>query len=602
MKTLLFPYLRHHGIGYIDIATVALDSVPRFLDGKEAVDQLELFSKAKDYALKKIDKVIYLVPKRIQSLESRNWPKFLSEENQEAILASIEESGSNTDQTAEDLKKLNKEIRSRKGFPDYKWLCDNWENMDDLWHLINEFPHDTQTAWHKDHSRLRKNPANCGKIIICEDMEIEPSKQYDPYNTTTALNTWINRHPEVMNDCAINMWGITSEMKIGFYYLAWRGLLRAQFIECRNESQKSARITRFRPVRGVSISKNLLKDLETQIAPDTELSPSQRDASKELKYLLGFNDNFPVLLLGERGTGKSDLVKSMEKEDMVKKEVLHVNCAVFQDPQMAQSEFFGYVEGAYTGAGKGKEGVFRLAEDNILFLDEIHNLDKKTQSLLLISLQTDSEGNYKFKKLGAANKWEITKFQLICASNRSEEKLRTDLMPDFFDRVSQRIVSIKPLETGQSVLKEFSKVWKNMKFKNGETEMAEPCDEEFRDWLSKIKTFPGNYRDLQKIAILAADYERLKDKLDIKAETLVEYVSRHWQPAKPIDETSENGTVCFKDLMDRDHNFSADKIVKQLKHELATAAEALGGGQKEASRLLGVTAKTLIEWKKFRIL
>lgn len=98
--------------------------------------------------------------------------------------------------------------------------------------------------------------------------------------------------------------------------------------------------------------------------------------------------NFSILLTGETGTGKEVFAKAIHNSsDRAKKPMVSINCAAIPK-ELLESELFGYVEGAFTGAKKGgKKGKFLIANNGTLFLDEIGDMDILMQSKLLRVLQ-----------------------------------------------------------------------------------------------------------------------------------------------------------------------------------------------------------------------
>ena len=98
--------------------------------------------------------------------------------------------------------------------------------------------------------------------------------------------------------------------------------------------------------------------------------------------------NSNVLILGESGTGKSILAKAIHENSRYKdKPFVHVNCGSIP-ATLLESELFGYEEGAFTGARRGgKKGLFELAHNGTIFLDEIGELPLKLQARLLRVLQ-----------------------------------------------------------------------------------------------------------------------------------------------------------------------------------------------------------------------
>jgi DNA-binding NtrC family response regulator len=149
----------------------------------------------------------------------------------------------------------------------------------------------------------------------------------------------------------------------------------------------------------------------------------------------------PILITGESGTGKeviSDLIHSMSPR--AKNKIVKVNCAALPR-ELIESELFGSVKGAFTGATTDREGLFRQAEGGTLFLDEIGEMPIDTQSKLLRVLQ-----DQKVRPVGGKTDYQ-TNCRLLAATNRKPEDAIKDgkLREDLFYRISAISVHIPPL-------------------------------------------------------------------------------------------------------------------------------------------------------------
>jgi len=149
----------------------------------------------------------------------------------------------------------------------------------------------------------------------------------------------------------------------------------------------------------------------------------------------------PILVTGESGTGKevmADLIHAMSKRSGGR--IIKINCAALPR-ELIESELFGSVKGAYTGAHADREGLFRQAENGTLFLDEISEMPIDTQSKLLRVLQ-DQE----VRPIGGKVSYK-TNCRIVAATNRppaeaiKESKMREDL----FYRISAITVHLPPL-------------------------------------------------------------------------------------------------------------------------------------------------------------
>ncbi len=148
-----------------------------------------------------------------------------------------------------------------------------------------------------------------------------------------------------------------------------------------------------------------------------------------------------VLITGESGTGKeviADLVHTFSPRN--KGRIIKINCAALPR-ELIESELFGSVKGAFTGAHSDREGLFRQAEGGTLFLDEISEMPIDTQSKLLRVLQ-DQE----VRPVGGKSAYK-TNCRIVAATNRRPEEAIRDgkLREDLFYRISAISVYLPPL-------------------------------------------------------------------------------------------------------------------------------------------------------------
>jgi DNA-binding NtrC family response regulator len=148
-----------------------------------------------------------------------------------------------------------------------------------------------------------------------------------------------------------------------------------------------------------------------------------------------------VLITGESGSGKeviADLVHSLSPRS--KSRIIKINCAALPR-ELIESELFGSVKGAFTGAHADREGLFRQAEGGTLFLDEISEMPVDTQSKLLRVLQ-DQE----VRPVGGKVAYK-TNCRIVAATNRKPEEAIKDgkLREDLFYRISAISFYLPPL-------------------------------------------------------------------------------------------------------------------------------------------------------------
>lgn len=190
----------------------------------------------------------------------------------------------------------------------------------------------------------------------------------------------------------------------------------------------------------VPLGKYYLKDrlsrgelhLETFITEDETTLRMKDDAKRIAKT------SYEVLITGETGTGKEIIGKSMIGER--KGLTLAVNCGAFPE-NLIESELFGHIKGAFTGADRDKEGLCSKAAEGIMFLDEIGDMPLTVQVKLLRAIQEK-----RIRKVGATTDEEIS-CRFVCATHRNIEKMVDEghFRRDLYARISTLELHINPL-------------------------------------------------------------------------------------------------------------------------------------------------------------
>ncbi|MCY4380244.1 MAG: sigma 54-interacting transcriptional regulator [Proteobacteria bacterium] len=148
-----------------------------------------------------------------------------------------------------------------------------------------------------------------------------------------------------------------------------------------------------------------------------------------------------VLVRGENGTGKELISRALHYNSSRKKEpFLVVNCGAFND-NLLESELFGHVKGAFTGANRDKKGVFAVADGGTLFLDEIGDTSLSMQVKLLRVLQ---EGTFIPVGSTASHKTQV---RIVAATNRNLEQMMAEKLfrEDLYYRLNVITLDIPPL-------------------------------------------------------------------------------------------------------------------------------------------------------------
>jgi transcriptional regulator with GAF, ATPase, and Fis domain len=151
--------------------------------------------------------------------------------------------------------------------------------------------------------------------------------------------------------------------------------------------------------------------------------------------------NANVLLFGETGTGKELFARAVHDRSTRKdRPLVRVNCAALP-PNLIESELFGHVKGAFTGATSERVGRFQLADQGTLFLDEIGELDPELQAKLLRVLQ---EGE--FERIGSSETMKVD-VRVIAATNRDLRKAMDEkaFRSDLYYRLAVFPIEVPPL-------------------------------------------------------------------------------------------------------------------------------------------------------------
>ncbi len=201
--------------------------------------------------------------------------------------------------------------------------------------------------------------------------------------------------------------------------------------------------------------------------------------------------NMSVIIQGESGTGKEYVARSIHNNsDRANASFVAIDCGALSK-DLASSELFGHVKGAFTSALQEKKGQFELASGGTLFLDEIGNLSYEVQVKLLRAIQ-----ERKIKRVGG-DKYISVDVRIIVATN---ENLSTavkngEFREDLFHRLNEFVIEVPALRSrGEDVLL-FTSYF--LKMANEELgRQVEGYDDETRELLLSY-SWPGNLRELK---------------------------------------------------------------------------------------------------------
>jgi len=216
-----------------------------------------------------------------------------------------------------------------------------------------------------------------------------------------------------------------------------------------------------------------------------------------------------VLVLGETGTGKELVARSVHQHSQrADKTLISVNCAAIPET-LIESELFGYEKGAFTGANASRMGLIEAADGGTLFLDEIGELPVEAQARLLRFIQ---EGE--IRRIGSVHSRKVD-VRLICATHRNLQALSTEgqFRQDLFYRINVLRLSLPPLrERGKDILHLAERLLQSQTEK-----LKSPPKHLSPRAIQAITTYqwPGNVRELQHAierAVILSDSDEIDNE------------------------------------------------------------------------------------------
>jgi two-component system response regulator AtoC len=199
----------------------------------------------------------------------------------------------------------------------------------------------------------------------------------------------------------------------------------------------------------------------------------------------------PALILAETGAGKEVLARELHAQSpRAKKPFLKVNCAALPS-ELVESELFGYERGAFTGAFQKKPGLFELAHEGTIFLDEIGDMDFKLQAKLLQVLQ-DQE----FQRLGGRETVRVD-VRVIAATHKDLDRaiVENTFRSDLYYRLNVISLRIPPLRERKDDLPALTNFLLQKHRASNDAPLLTPA---LRDAISEYE-WPGNIRELENI-------------------------------------------------------------------------------------------------------
>jgi transcriptional regulator with GAF, ATPase, and Fis domain/tetratricopeptide (TPR) repeat protein len=330
--------------------------------------------------------------------------------------------------------------------------------------------------------------------------------------------------------------------------------------------------------RGHLIKENvkLKGELESKFVPDGIITRN-REMIEILQLIEKIGDtNATVLLEGETGTGKGLLARAIHRASGRRSHpIFQINCAALPEP-LLESELFGHVQGAFTGAVSDKRGLFEEANGGTVFLDEVDKTSASVQSKLLHVLDRQE-----VRPVGA-NKWHKVDVRVICATNVDLKKKMTEstFLDDLFYRMNDIDIVVPPLRDRRDDIPVLAAHFVQLYSDELEKEVGGISPEAMDRLLAH--DWRGNVRELEKtikrMIMLSEEGQNLE----------VGLLPREMRPSGP-GEYGNNGGKSRR---------LKDEVSRTERRAISEALEACGWNKSEVARQLGVSYPCLL--KKIR--
>jgi len=280
-----------------------------------------------------------------------------------------------------------------------------------------------------------------------------------------------------------------------------------------------------------------------------------------------------VLITGESGTGKELIARSIhEQSDRSDKPFVVINCAGIPENLM-ESELFGHVKGAFTGATTDKKGLFEEADKGTVFLDEIGELSLPLQVKLLRVVQQRS-----FKAVGGNRDIKVD-IRIVSATNKNleEEVISGNFREDLFYRLNVIEIKVPSLRERKEDLRPLAQHFLEKYSRDMSKEIAKISSYAI-DLLEKYD-FPGNIRELENILERSV---ALSTTNILLPESLTLSIHK-----KHGSERSITSMINFEDVA---HGIQLDEILMEIERDFVKKALELSQGNKsKAAKLLGIS-------------
>jgi two-component system, NtrC family, response regulator PilR len=291
-----------------------------------------------------------------------------------------------------------------------------------------------------------------------------------------------------------------------------------------------------------------------------------------------------VLITGESGTGKELVARAIhENSARAKQSFITINCGAFPET-LLESELFGYMRGAFTGANENRRGLFQAADGGTLFMDEIGNMSLAMQVKLYRVLQ---EG--KVRPLGSTEESDVD-VRVIAATNKNLETEIAEgrFREDLYYRLSVIPIHLPPLRERREDIPILARAFLD-RYSKSMNKPIEGIDSEAVRRL-EVYDWPGNVRELENTLERAV---ALETKKQISLESIPERITSFYQEFRSNGHAEPGASLIPDGGMNLEMHIAATE-----RAYLLAALESAGGVRVRAADLLKMTYRSFRHYAK----
>ncbi len=322
--------------------------------------------------------------------------------------------------------------------------------------------------------------------------------------------------------------------------------------------------------------------LKAQVKRHNENMPEIVAESPQMKEVLRLvqrvaPSDTSVLITGESGTGKELIAQAIHRLSSRSDETfIDLNCAALQD-SLLESELFGHEAGAFSGAQSRKLGLFEIADNGTLFLDEVIEMPSQLQSKLLRALETRT-----FFRVGGVKKVEVN-VRLVAATNRNPQQSIADgeFRSDLLYRINSFEINIPPLRERREDIEPLAHHLLEQISGGKDLELSEQAIDSM-----KAFSWSGNVRQLRNClerAVLLTDNGVITNK-ELPPEVV--HNTNESSVTVSYNHSTESAATNFQ-------NTPPSNLKDVERQQILNALEKTGWHRGKTAELLGISPSTL---------